>query len=231
MIQLNTNTTSLSGAQDSSASPSSTAASQTGDGFQSALSAALSATLQQFGINPNSVTLSITPAAAAASTATAAVTPFSAAATTSNAVSATPAASTASTTAAAAASETAPATTSGTTSATSAAAASTSTESDESYDDAYWAAQPPAVQALRNVDDYSQRTELAAKLSAEGYDIDVPIMVYGWDPAKITAARESYGYTWVPSATQTPVEMAPGVTAPGGTAYNANNPPAGSIAV
>jgi|HubBroStandDraft_4_1064222.scaffolds.fasta_scaffold24336_3 hypothetical protein len=229
MIQLNTSAP--SGSQDSSANPFSSTASQTDGGFQSALSSALSATLQQFGINPNSVTLSITPATAAATTSTtasattgaAAVTPFSAASTAANAVSATPAASsTAATTA-----ETTPSAPS----ATSAAEASSSVESDESYDNAYWASQPSAVQALRNIDDYSQRSELAAKLSAEGYDIDVPIMVYGWDPAKITAARESYGYTWVPSAAQTPVEQAPGISTPGGTAYNANNPPAGSIAV
>jgi hypothetical protein len=229
MIQLNTSAP--SGSQDSSANPFSSTASQTDGGFQSALSSALSATLQQFGINPNSVTLSITPATAAATTSTtasattgaAAVTPFSAASTAANAVSATPAASsTAATTA-----ETTPSAPS----ATSAAEASSSVESDESYDNAYWASQPSAVQALRNIDDYSQRSELAAKLSAEGYDIDVPIMVYGWDPAKITAARESYGYTWVPSAAQTPVEQAPGISTPGGTAYNANNPPVGSIAV
>jgi hypothetical protein len=229
MIQLNTSAP--SGSQDSSANPFSSTASQTDGGFQSALSSALSATLQQFGINPNSVTLSITPATTAGTTSTtasattgaAAVTPFSAASTAANAVSATPAASsTAATTA-----ETTPSAPS----ATSAAEASSSVESDESYDNAYWASQPSAVQALRNIDDYSQRSELAAKLSAEGYDIDVPIMVYGWDPAKITAARESYGYTWVPSAAQTPVEQAPGISTPGGTAYNANNPPAGSIAV
>jgi hypothetical protein len=229
MIQLNTSAP--SGSQDSSANPFSSTASQTDGGFQSALSSALSATLQQFGINPNSVTLSITPATTAGTTSTtasattgaAAVTPFSAASTAANAVSATPAASsTAATT-----TETTPSAPS----ATSAAEASSSVESDESYDNAYWASQPSAVQALRNIDDYSQRSELAAKLSAEGYDIDVPIMVYGWDPAKITAARESYGYTWVPSAAQTPVEQAPGISTPGGTAYNANNPPAGSIAV
>jgi hypothetical protein len=233
MIQLNTSA--LSGSQDSSANPFSSTASQTDGGFQSALSSALSATLQQFGINPNSVTLSITPATTSATTAAttsatasattgaAAVTPFSAASTAANAVSATPAASAAAATTA----ETTPSAPS----AMSAEAASSSVESDESYDDAYWASQPPAVQALRNTDDYSQRSELAAKLSAEGYDVDVPIMVYGWDPAKITAARESYGYTWVPSAAQTPVEQAPGISTPGGTAYNANNPPAGSIAV
>jgi hypothetical protein len=104
-------------------------------------------------------------------------------------------------------------------------------DSTQSFDDAYWAAQPTAVQALRNMDNYDQRSQLAAQLSAQGYNIDVPIMVYGWDPAKITAARESYGYTWVPSAMQNPVAEAPGITAPGGNAYDPNNPPSGSIAV
>ena len=113
----------------------------------------------------------------------------------------------------------------------SATAADSSGDSTQSFDDAYWAAQPLAVQALRNMDDYDQRSQLAAQLSAQGYNIDVPIMVYGWDPAKITAARESYGYTWVPSAMQNPVAEAPGIATPGGKPYDPNNPPAGSIAV
>jgi|CZKS01.1.fsa_nt_gi hypothetical protein len=208
MIQLNT--TSTSGAQDSSAILLPPPQSQTGDGFQTALSAALSSTLQKFGINPNNVTLSITPAKAAVS----AVTPFSAAANQGSAASTTPVVNT-----------------TPTATGTTPAAGSSSGDSEQSFDDAYWAAQPPAVQALRNMDDYDERTQLAAKLSAQGYNIDVPIMVYGWDPAKITAARESYGYTWVPSALQQPVEEAPGISTPGATAYNANNPPAGSIAV
>ena len=208
MIQLNT--TSTSGAQDSSAILLPPPQSQTGDGFQTALSAALSSTLQKFGINPNNVTLSITPAKAAVS----AVTPFSAAANQGSAASTTPVVNT-----------------TPTATGTTPAAGSSSGDSEQSFDDAYWAAQPPAVQALRNMDDYDERTQLAAKLSAQGYNIDVPIMVYGWDPAKITAARESYGYTWVPSALQRPVEEAPGISTPGATAYNASNPPAGSIAV
>jgi hypothetical protein len=217
MIQLNT--TSTSGAQDSSASLLPPPQSQAGDGFQTALSAALSSTLQKFGINPNNVTLSITPAKAAVS----AVTPFSAAANEGSAASTTPVVS------ATPAASTTPATPTSTT--TTSTAGSSSGESEQSFDDAYWAAQPPAVQALRNVDDYNQRTQLAAKLSAQGYNIDVPIMVYGWDPAKITAARESYGYTWVPSAMQQPIAEAPGISTPGATAYDPKNPPAGSIAV
>src|ERR1700722_19118393 len=104
-------------------------------------------------------------------------------------------------------------------------AADSSGDSTQSFDDAYWAAQPTAVQALRNMDNYDERSQLAAQLSAQGYSIDVPIMVYGWDLAKITAARESYGYTWVPSAMQNPVAEAPGITTPGGNLYDPNKPP------
>jgi hypothetical protein len=228
MIQLNT--TSLFGPQDQSNSLLPPSASQTDDGFQTALSAALSTTLQNFGINPNNVTLSITPtvsstpAAQAAPTAQVAstlpaVTPFSAASNTGNATESTTPVSDATTS------------TTPTTPSTTTTAGSSSDDSTEAFDNAYWAAQPPAVQALRNMDSYEERTQLASQLSAQGYTIDVPIMVYGWDPAKITAARESYGYTWVPSASQNPIAEAPGISTPGTVAYNASNPPAGSIAV
>ena len=98
-------------------------------------------------------------------------------------------------------------------------------------DDAYWAQQPAAVQQLRNMQDFDQRKTVASQLAAEGYTIDVPIMVWGWDPSKTMAARQSYGYTWVPSALQAPVTAAPGITAPGMTSYDPSNPPAGSILV
>lgn len=102
----------------------------------------------------------------------------------------------------------------------------------QAFDQAYWASQPPAVQALQNIQNPEQRAAVATQLANEGYSIDVPIMVWGWDPSVTTAMRESEGYTWVPSALQNPVEMAPGLPSMGTlTAYNPNNPPAGSIAV
>ena len=57
-------------------------------------------------------------------------------------------------------------------------------------------------------------------------------MVWGWDPSIVTSMRQADGYTWVPSALQNPVEVAPDFP-PSGTlaAYDPNNPPAGSIAV
>jgi len=105
-------------------------------------------------------------------------------------------------------------------------------DAQQAYDDAYWASQPPPVQALRHMQDQNQREAMASQLASEGYSIDVPIMVWGWDPSVTMAMRQAEGYTWVPSAGQKPVEMAPGLPAMGSTAaYNPNQPPSGSIAV
>jgi hypothetical protein len=96
--------------------------------------------------------------------------------------------------------------------------------------DAYWAQQPPAVQQLRYMPD-DERGGYAEMLAAEGYTIDVPIMVDNMDPLACMIMREQDGYTWVPSALQKPVECGPGIVAPGYVAYDPNNPPPGSIMV
>ena len=101
----------------------------------------------------------------------------------------------------------------------------------DSADDAYWARQPPAVQQLREITDPDQRAALGAQLAGEGYSIDVPIMVWGWDAGKVTQLRQDFGYTWVPSAQQMPLSAAPGITGPGLTPYDPSRPPAGSIQV
>jgi hypothetical protein len=109
---------------------------------------------------------------------------------------------------------------------------STPLDPQQAFDDSYWAEQPTAVQALRNIQDPEQRAAMATQLANEGYSIDVPIMVWGWDPSITTAMREADGYTWVPSALQNPVEMAPGLPSVGTqAAYDPNNPPPGSIMV
>jgi hypothetical protein len=109
-------------------------------------------------------------------------------------------------------------------------ASSASAQQPETFDAAYWAGQPAAVQQLENIQNPEQRAALAEQLTQQGYSIDVPIMVWGWDPAITTSARESMGYTWVPSAGQAPVEAAPGLTFAGST-YNPAQPPPGSITV
>ena len=112
------------------------------------------------------------------------------------------------------------------------AASSANADPALAFDNAYWAQQPPAVQALRTMQDPEQRSAYAHQLASQGYTIDVPIMAWGWDPSLVTSMRQADGYTWVPSAMQSPVEVAPGLGAIGNlSAYDPKSPPAGSIAV
>jgi hypothetical protein len=113
------------------------------------------------------------------------------------------------------------------------AAATTSTidKSQMTPTDAYWAEQPPAIQALRYTPD-DQRGAAAQELAKQGYAIDVPIMVWGWDPLVTMTLRQNEGYTWVPSALQPNIEVGPGVyDAWNIQPYDPNNPPPGSIKV
>lgn len=102
---------------------------------------------------------------------------------------------------------------------------------DNAVDDAYWNAQPAAVQQLREIRNPEQRQELAGQLASEGYTIDNAVMVWGWDAGQTMAERQADGYTWVPAANQAAVMAAPGITGPGITPYDPNHPPVGSIAV
>jgi hypothetical protein len=106
----------------------------------------------------------------------------------------------------------------------------TATDALLASDDAYWAAQPAAVQQLRYMDP-SQRASVGLQLASQGYSIDLPIMIWGGDPTLTTQLRQSFGYTWVPSALQAPVTAAPGITGLGITPYDPNHPPPGSILV
>ena len=97
----------------------------------------------------------------------------------------------------------------------------------QQFDQAYWASQPPAVQALQSITDQDQRATAAAQLATEGFTIDVPIMVWGWDAYLVMTMRAQFGYTWVPSALQPPVTIAPGDAQPGVVAYDPLHPPRG----
>lgn len=146
------------------------------------------------------------------------------------------AASTAATTATATASTTTATTTAATTASTAAEAGTgavltAAQKAEMTPTQAYWASQPPAVQALETTPD-DERPALAQQLASQGYAIDVPIMVWGWDPLSTMIARQTAGYTWVPSAMQSSIQEAPGVGGVvGATPYDPSNPPAGSIPV
>lgn len=189
---------------NSGASSTSASASQSSADFQNQLSSAINATLEQFGVDPSQVNITIGSPTTSSSSST--LTGFAAIA-----AAVTPASISASTT-------------------TSNTTPDAQTDPAQSFDEAYWAKQPAAVQALQNIDDPMQREMQAANLAAEGYTIDVPIMSWGWDPSKVTELRQSFGYTWVPSAMQAPIEQAPGLTGYG-QPYNPNNPPSDSIPV
>jgi len=94
--------------------------------------------------------------------------------------------------------------------------------------DAYWAEQPAELQALRYMPE-DEKADAAHELSAKGFAVDVPIMMWGWDPLVVMTARQTAGYTWVPSAVQSPVGVGPGLNFPGLPSYDPKNPPPGSI--
>ena len=234
--------TNTSTAGQSGRTPSSQASlNQSLDSFHSALSDAVSSTLEKFGIHPRDVEISITRASAASSM------PVSENPTTGDRTTpptpGTPASGSGSSSDSSSSSAGSTGTlealfnspyTQPTYTSTKSSTESTSAPLDaqQAFDNAYWAQQPAAVQPLRTMQNPEQRAALATQLAGEGYSIDVPIMVWGWDPSIVTSMRQADGYTWVPSALQNPVESAPGLPGMGtDTAYNPNSAPAGSIAV
>lgn len=105
------------------------------------------------------------------------------------------------------------------------------TDAQTAFDKAYWASQPPEIRALL-VYAESDRKIRAADLASKGFVIDVPIMVWGWDAYLAMKLRSDFGFTWVPSALQPNVTVAPGISPLAGqVAYDPAHPPAGSIKV
>jgi hypothetical protein len=96
--------------------------------------------------------------------------------------------------------------------------------------DIYWAHQPSTVRALRTMT--PDEVGIAAKqLADQGFIIDVPIMVYQWDPITVMGLRKVWGYAWVPSGNQPNIPVVPGLNFPGLPSYDPNSPPPGSIKV
>jgi hypothetical protein len=98
--------------------------------------------------------------------------------------------------------------------------------------DAYWAEQPPAVQALRDMPYGEAKDKAALSLANQGYSIDTQIMVWGWDPQMTMTVRANQGYSWVPSYGQANIPIGPGLSMPNEpTTYDPGRPPVGSIQV
>jgi len=195
------------------------------DSFRSALSESVSSTLAQFGIDPNQVQVSVTPASTANTPAPSTSAPQTSTTTSSEGYDPFLQAAKAGFPTTAVPAPPSPASEPAAMEPTAAA------DPTLAFDNSYWAQQPAAVQPLRTMPE-SERTNYAQQLAAQGYKIDVPIMVWGWDPSMVTSMRQADGYTWVPSGMQNPVEVAPGLGAIGNlAAYDPKNPPPGSIMV
>lgn len=95
----------------------------------------------------------------------------------------------------------------------------------QTFDRLYWASKDPRLHQI--VGDEKQ----AAQLAIQGLQVDVPIMVWGWDPFLVMMLRQSFGFTWVPAGLQPNITIAPGLGEPGATPYDPAHPPAGSIKV
>jgi len=77
------------------------------------------------------------------------------------------------------------------------------------FDEAYWESKPPSIQKLRDLDvtdgplgalTGSTRYKAALALANQGFVVDVPIMIWGWDPYLTMQLRQTYGFSVVPSA-------------------------------
>jgi hypothetical protein len=83
----------------------------------------------------------------------------------------------------------------------------------QAFDAAYWASQPPAIQALQTA---PGRLAAAAQLAESGVAIDFDIQALGEDPYDTMLLRAQYGYTvGVPSMLLQPIGAIPGYAAPG----------------
>ena len=71
----------------------------------------------------------------------------------------------------------------------------------------------------------------AMELADKGFLIDIPLMVWKWDPLTTMVVRRNQGLTWIPSAKGDPIKVAPGITFPGLPSYDPTKPPPGSIKV
>lgn len=104
-------------------------------------------------------------------------------------------------------------------------------DDQKKFDDAYWASLPLELQALRNAPT-DQVEAQAEALAQRGFTIDVPIMVFQWDPYVVMTLRQNAGLTWAPSALQPNIGYyTQGVNNPPYQPYDPTKPPAGSIKV
>ena len=106
----------------------------------------------------------------------------------------------------------------------------------QKFNEAYRLSKPPEIRAVLDMstntaEEQKARAEKARDLAQQGFVVDAHIDAWGMDAYHTMRLRHEYGYTWVPSALQPPVTIAPGLLQPGTVPYDPDHPPAGSIRV
>lgn len=107
------------------------------------------------------------------------------------------------------------------------------TDPHTAFINAYWAAQHPEVQALRDMPEpdafNKSRIAAAQALAAKGFLIDEDIHVTNANPYWAMWYRVRYGFTWIPNMNQANIVVAPGLNIPGVPPYDPLHPPPGAI--
>jgi len=93
----------------------------------------------------------------------------------------------------------------------------------DQFNDIYWAAQPPAVRALKDMTNGPNKMNAAVALAQQGYTVDAWIGFYGFEPWGTMSARQMEGLPWAPALLQD-YHMVPNPIGPGEVAPNTPMP-------
>jgi len=95
----------------------------------------------------------------------------------------------------------------------------------------YKASLPPAVLKLIQTPEGPSIEGIATELQQMGYQIDMLIMCYKWDPYETMLIRIEGGWAWVPALGMQPVTSPPGINFPfpGDNPYQPTPPPGAII--
>ena len=105
---------------------------------------------------------------------------------------------------------------------------------EQAFNTAYYLSLSPAQSSIVKAaqTNNSRLYDLANAAVKNGVIVDLPIMVWNWNPYQTMLSRQNFGYTWVPSAGMQGIQLVPGVTFPGMVPYNPLPPyPKGAIVV
>ena len=93
----------------------------------------------------------------------------------------------------------------------------------DEFNEVYWAAQPPAVRALREMQNGPDKMNAAVALAQQGFTVDVFIGFYGFEPWGTMSGRQMQGLKWAPALLQD-YHMVPNPINPGESGPDAPMP-------